>query len=70
VRERAAMLPPSGAVALSGREPGFVALIADDQGGRADRARLVVLACQDGLAALPARAEEISCSTCVRQSSR
>ena len=42
----------------------------EDQGGRADRARLAVLACQDGLAALPARDDEIIASTGARQSSR
>ena len=42
----------------------------DDQGGRADRAQLVVLACQYGLAALPARDDEITSSTRARQSSR
>jgi len=42
----------------------------DDHGGRADRAQLVVLACQYGLAALPARDEEITSSTRARQSSR
>jgi hypothetical protein len=39
----------------------------DDHGGRADRARLVVLAGQDGLAAVPAREEEIISSSCARQ---
>jgi hypothetical protein len=33
------------------------------------RARLVVLACQDGLAALAARDDQITSSTCARQSS-
>jgi hypothetical protein len=36
----------------------------------ADRAQLVVLACQYGLAALPARDDEITSSTRARQSSR
>jgi hypothetical protein len=42
----------------------------DDQGGRAGRAWRVVLACQDGLAAVPARDDEIISSTGARQSSR
>jgi hypothetical protein len=36
----------------------------------ADRAPLVVLACQYGLAALPAKDDEITSSTRARQSSR
>ena len=38
--------------------------------GDAERAQLVVLACQYGLAALPAREDEITSSTRARQSSR
>jgi hypothetical protein len=49
---------------------GDARLPCDDQGGRADRAQLVVLACQYGLAALPARDDEITSSTRARQSSR